>query len=71
MSSLNPARMIRVLGLLAILLSPVFAQDAFAFHNPASYDGPVASSETSGPTVPGPQDVSDASPDQSAIASLS
>ena len=61
MSPFNLSRAVRTLGLAAVLLGPVFAQDASAFREPASFDGLVISDETAGPTVPGVQDLSDSS----------
>lgn len=61
MFRLNPLRALRTLGLAAALLGPVFAQDALAVREPASFDGLVTSDETAGPTIPGVQDLSDAS----------
>lgn len=57
----NLSRALPALGLAAALLGPVFAQDAFAFREPVSFDGLVTSDETAGPTIPGVQDLSDAS----------
>lgn len=61
MSPFDLPRALRALGLAAVLLGPAFAQDASAFREAASFDGLVTSDETAGPTVPGLQDLSDAS----------
>jgi hypothetical protein len=61
MFRLNPLRVLRTLGLAAVLLGPVFAQDALAVREPASFDGLLTSDETAGPTIPGVQDLSEAS----------
>ena len=61
MSPFDPVRTLWALGLAAALLGPAVAQDARAFADPTPFEGPMGSAETAGPTVPGPQDLSDLS----------